>query len=202
MKYLLLQCDDITPLALQKAIYYIQGFYYAFMNSFLFTDAEKAVIDSVIQNFCCYSSKILEKFTHSKTPWLKTRGKFPADVPSNRTITKETIGDYFTAVKHKYNMLTPNDIENYAQIMFSRSNKSKYDQSALMALIDNKNQKILNLKLELDTLKFYKDDYEKSVLKLNQLKEAYTYLETLEESGANIAIRKIISRINILDHHI
>ncbi|HEY5584698.1 MAG TPA: type II toxin-antitoxin system antitoxin SocA domain-containing protein [Ruminiclostridium sp.] len=161
--YLLFQCEDITPLALQKAIYYIQGFYYAFMDSFLFTDdceawvhgpvyreiynrysgyrfdpiesnvefdvsvftdAEKAVIDSVIHNFCCYSGKILEKFTHSETPWLKTRGNLPADAPSDRTITKETIGEYFTAVKHKYNMLTPNDIENYTQLMFSRSNIS------------------------------------------------------------------------------
>ncbi|MHB8124997.1 MAG: type II toxin-antitoxin system antitoxin SocA domain-containing protein [Desulfitobacteriaceae bacterium] len=161
--YLLFQCEDITPLALQKALYYIQGFFYAFMDSFLltddceawvhgpvyreiynrysgyrfdsiesdgefdvsvFTNAEKAIIDSVIQNFCCYSGKILEKFTHAETPWLKTRGNLPADTPSNRTITKETIGEYFTAVKQKYSMLTPNDIENYAQIMFSRSIKS------------------------------------------------------------------------------
>lgn len=161
--YLLFQCEDITPLALQKAIYYIQGFYYAFMERFLFlddceawvhgpvyrdiynrysgyrfdpiesnaefdvsvfTDAEKAVIDSVIQNFCCYSGKILEKFTHAETPWLKTRGNLPAHAPSNRTISKETIGEFFTAVKSKYNMLMPNDIENYTIVMFNRSNKS------------------------------------------------------------------------------
>ncbi len=163
INYLLFQCEDITPLALQKALYYIQGFYYAFMNSFLFsedceawvhgpvyrdiynryssyrfdpiesngefdisvfTDAEKAVIDSVIQNFCCYSGKILERFTHSEMPWIKTRGNLSADDHSNRTISKATIGEYFTAVKQKYNMLTPNDIENYTQIMFSRSIKS------------------------------------------------------------------------------
>jgi len=161
--YLLFQCEDITPLALQKAIYYIQGFYYAFMGSFIFsddceawvhgpvyreiynrysgyrfdpiesnvefdvtvfTDAEKAMIDSVIQNFCCYSGKILEKFTHSETPWLKTRGNLPADSTSNRTIPKETIGEYFTAVKSKYEMLTLSDIENYTQVMFKRSYKS------------------------------------------------------------------------------
>jgi len=160
--YLLFQCEDITPLALQKALYYIQGFYYAFMDSFLFaadceawmhgpvyreiynrysgyrfdwiesndefdvsvfTDAERAVIDSVIQNFCCYSGKILERFTHSEMPWLKTRGNLPADAHSNRTISKEIIGEYFTAVKQKYNMLTPNDIDNYAQVMFNRSIK-------------------------------------------------------------------------------
>ena len=36
--YLLCKCDDITPLALQKALYYIQGFYYAFMGGYLFSD--------------------------------------------------------------------------------------------------------------------------------------------------------------------
>ncbi|MDD4592647.1 MAG: DUF4065 domain-containing protein [Parabacteroides sp.] len=161
--YLLFQCEDITPLALQKALYYTQGFYYAFMNSFLFsedceawvhgpvyreiynrysnyrfdpiesndefdasvfTDSEKAIIDSVIQNLCCYSGKMMERFTHSEIPWLKTRGNLPADEHSNRTISKETIGEYFSAVKQKYNMLTPNDIENYAQVIFNRSIKS------------------------------------------------------------------------------
>ena len=162
-EYLLFKCEDITPLALQKALYYVQGFNYAFMDSFMFTedceawvhgpvyreiynrysgyrfdpiesndefhvsvftDAEKAVIDSVIQNFCCYSGKILERFTHTELPWIKTRDNLPTDAHSNRKISKETIGEYFTAVKQKYNMLTPNDIENYAQVMFSRSMKS------------------------------------------------------------------------------
>ena len=35
---LLYRCEDITPLALQKALYYIQGFYYAFIKEFLFED--------------------------------------------------------------------------------------------------------------------------------------------------------------------
>ena len=36
--YMLYRCEDITPLALQKALYYIQGFYYAFMDHFLFNN--------------------------------------------------------------------------------------------------------------------------------------------------------------------
>lgn len=36
IRYLLSRCEDITPLALQKALYYIQGFYYAFYKTFLF----------------------------------------------------------------------------------------------------------------------------------------------------------------------
>lgn len=161
--YLLFQNKDITPLALQKALYYIQGFFYAFIGQFLFvddceawvhgpvyreiyarycgycynaiesndefdisvfTDVEKAIIDSVIQNLCCYSGKILERFTHSEMPWLKARGDLPADAYSNRTISKEFIGDYFNAVRQKYEMLTPDDIENYSKVMFSRAMKS------------------------------------------------------------------------------
>ncbi len=38
IQYLLSQCEDITPMALQKALYYIQGFYYAFYQTFLFTE--------------------------------------------------------------------------------------------------------------------------------------------------------------------
>lgn len=42
----------------------------------IFTSVEKAVIDSVIQNFCCYSGKMLECFTHSEMPWLKNAREF------------------------------------------------------------------------------------------------------------------------------
>lgn len=38
IQYLLNQCEDVTPMALQKALYYIQGFYYAFYQMFLFTE--------------------------------------------------------------------------------------------------------------------------------------------------------------------
>jgi uncharacterized phage-associated protein len=35
--YLISRCGDITPLAIQKALYYVQGFYYAFYQDFLFS---------------------------------------------------------------------------------------------------------------------------------------------------------------------
>lgn len=38
IKYVLNECEDITPLSLQKALYYIQGFYFAFYNDFLFEE--------------------------------------------------------------------------------------------------------------------------------------------------------------------
>ena len=157
IQYLLSQCEDITPLALQKALYYIQGFYYAFYGAFLFSEdcqawvhgpvyrdiyfqykdyrfdpiekaadfdasvfssGEKAIFDSVINYLCCYSGKVLERFTHNESPWLAARGDLPVTAPSDRIIEKALIGDYFCAVKSKYNMISPNDIKSYAQDMF------------------------------------------------------------------------------------
>ena len=161
IQYLLYKCEDITPLALQKALYYVQGFYYAFEGRFLFeedceawvhgpvyrdiynryssyrfdtiesveafdesvfTTAEKAILDSVIKNFCCYSGKILEEFTHLEEPWRRTRVGLPVDAHSNLVIPKELIGKYFVAVKEKFNMLTPGDIEVYSKAIFEQIN--------------------------------------------------------------------------------
>lgn len=157
IQYLLYQCEDITPLALQKALYYIQGFHFAFYRTFLFSEdcqawthgpvyrdiyfryrdyrfdpiektttfdtsvfsaSEKAICDSVINNICCYSGKILERFTHNEAPWLTTRGDLPDSAPSDRIIEKSVISAYFDAVKAKYNMVNPRDIKDYAQDMF------------------------------------------------------------------------------------
>ena len=157
IQYLLYQCEDITPLALQKALYYIQGFHFAFYRTFLFPEdcqawthgpvyrdiyfryrdyrfdpiektttfdtsvfsaSEKAICDSVINNLCCYSGKILERFTHNEAPWLTTRGDLPDSAPSARISEKSVIGAYFDAVKAKYNMVNPRDIKDYAQDMF------------------------------------------------------------------------------------
>lgn len=157
--YVLSQCQDITNLSLQKSLYYIQGFYYAFFGSFLFEEdceawvhgpvyrdiykrfsgycynpidtvaepdisnmpvEEKVLLDSVIKHICCYSGKTLESFTHVETPWIATRGNLPAEVSTDRIIPKQIIGDYFSSVKDKYRMLTPVNIKDYAQDMFSK----------------------------------------------------------------------------------
>ena len=157
INYILNCCEDITPLALQKSLYYVQGFYYAFNNEFLFeencqawahgpvypevyfkykhykfdpikpkkgasdtifTSSELIIIENVVKHFCCYSGKVLEKFTHSEYPWLETRGEIPELESSTEIIKKEYIGKYFKDVKEKYNMINPNDIESYAKKMF------------------------------------------------------------------------------------
>ena len=157
--YLLSECRDITPMSLQKALYYVQGFYYAFYGTFLFTEdceawvhgpvyhdvygryksycfdpivglnefdglllsgEEKVLVDSIIRHVCCYSGKTLESFTHTETPWVTTRGELPADAPSNVIIPKKAIGEYFSSVKKKHNMLNPSNIKDYMQDMFSQ----------------------------------------------------------------------------------
>ncbi|MEG0022512.1 MAG: DUF4065 domain-containing protein [Bacilli bacterium] len=158
--YLLSECEDITPLALQKILYYIQGFYFAFTKKFIFKQnceawvhgpvfkeiynkykkycydpitgydlkdevsfsvTEKAIIDSVIKNFGCYSGKILESFTHAETPWLETRGDLPATMSSDKQINKDLISAYFIDVKEKNNMINPTDIFVYSTKMFEQN---------------------------------------------------------------------------------
>lgn len=157
--YLLSQCQDITHLSLQKALYYVQGFFYAFYSTFLFTEdceawvhgpvyreiyrrysnycfdpidsmnefdvsslsgEEKVLLDSIVRHVCCYSGKTLESFTHTETPWVSARRGLPADASSNRIIPKQAIGEYFSSVKEKYRMLTPANIKDYTQNMFSQ----------------------------------------------------------------------------------
>lgn len=89
-------------------------------DSSVFSSSEKAILDSVIKNICCYSGKVLEKLTHSEAPWLSARGELPTTTASDRTIQKKQIGDYFSAVKEKYNMINPNDIKGYTQNMFEQ----------------------------------------------------------------------------------
>ncbi|MEO1783455.1 type II toxin-antitoxin system antitoxin SocA domain-containing protein [Thermodesulfobium sp. 4217-1] len=161
IQYMLYKCEDITPLALQKALYYVQGFYYAFEKRFcfdddceawvhgpvyrdiynkyssykfdpiesigdfdesVFTTSEKAILDSVIKNFCCYSGNTLERFTHLEEPWLHIRSKLPVGMNSNIIIPKELISGYFIAVKEKFHMLTPGDIEKYSKDIFKQVN--------------------------------------------------------------------------------
>ena len=159
-RYLLDRCEDITPLMLQKALYYIQGFHFAFLGSFPFAEdceawvhgpvfkevylryknyryepeekhapfdasvfaaGEKAVYDSVINFFCCYSGRVLERITHNEAPWLIARGSLPLTAYSEEIIDKKSLGEYFLSVKEKYRMVNPGDIRSYAEDMFRQS---------------------------------------------------------------------------------
>ncbi len=157
--YLLSKCGGITPLSLQKALYYAQGFCYAFYGKFLFNEdceawvhgpvypkiyrqyrdycfdsiesddgvdasvlsgEEQLLLDSIINHVCCYSGKTLEAFTHTEKPWILARAGLPLDAPSNRLITKESIGEFFASVKEKYHMLSPVNIKAYTRDLFAQ----------------------------------------------------------------------------------
>lgn len=66
IEYLLSQCKDITPLALQKSLYYVQGFYYAFYKTFLFSEDCEAwvhgpVYRDIYFRYCDYRFDAIEK---------------------------------------------------------------------------------------------------------------------------------------------
>lgn len=48
IKYILIRCEDITPLTIQKLLYYVQGFYYIFMEKFIFAEDCEASIKGPI----------------------------------------------------------------------------------------------------------------------------------------------------------
>lgn len=158
-KYLLLNLKEVTPLALQKLLYYSQGFVKVFKGKYLFkndceawvhgpvyadvyhkykrfgcdpidvtmpfnmnelniTSSEKEVLDSVINHFGCYSGKVLEKMTHSESPWLETRAGLSDSDLSKEVIQKDLIASYFEKIKQKYDMLNTSDIKDYSRDLF------------------------------------------------------------------------------------
>lgn len=160
IKYFLKKLGEITPLALQKLLYYSQGFYKTFYDDYLFdddceawvhgpvykdiyfkyrnfgynpiedgklefenvnlTEAEEELLDSIIDNFGCYSAKTLEKMTHSERPWRLTRKDFKSEEKSNEVIRKSLIEEYFKDVYEKYAMLNIEDISDYSEQLFNK----------------------------------------------------------------------------------
>lgn len=50
IKYFLIRCEDFTPLALQKLLYYVQAFYYMFTDNFIFKEDCVASIKGPVYN--------------------------------------------------------------------------------------------------------------------------------------------------------
>lgn len=162
IKYLLNKCVDVTPLSLQKLLYYAQSFNKVFFREFLFSndceawvhgpvyrkiynkyssfgyntieedtdeftdinlsDSETQLLDSIVDNLGCYSGKVLEKMTHTETPWLKTREGLGENIACNRIIEKDLIEEYFEKIRCKYNMINPSDIKDYSIDIFQKIN--------------------------------------------------------------------------------
>jgi putative zinc finger/helix-turn-helix YgiT family protein len=160
IQYLLYKCEEITPLALQKLLYYSQGFNKAINNGYLFEEdceawvhgpvyrnvydlykeygynpieeelheyefsllnnSEKELLNSIINNFGCYSGKVLENMTHIETPWKVTRIGLGEKETSSRIIDKQLIESYFNEIREKYKMLNVSDIKDYSEDLFNK----------------------------------------------------------------------------------
>ena len=53
------------------------------------------VLNYVISNFSKYDSKYLENLTHNQEPWILSRMGLDPDERSDKTISKESIANYF-----------------------------------------------------------------------------------------------------------
>lgn len=158
--YIISRSVEITPLALQKLLYFTQAFHKVFVGNFIFDEnceawihgpvyreiyfkykdygynpieddknqfdcfklskIEREVIDAVINNFGCYSGKILEQMTHIEQPWKETRAGLNEDEASSKIIQKDIIERYFRQVCKKYNMLNIADIKDYSEDLFDK----------------------------------------------------------------------------------
>ena len=54
------------------------------------------VLNYVIDKFSKYDAKYLEDLTHSQDPWIYSRDGLDPDERSDKTISKESIANYFT----------------------------------------------------------------------------------------------------------
>lgn len=159
VQYLLYKCVEITPLALQKLLYYSQAFSRVINKRFLFEEdceawvhgpvykiiygkykdyayspieefnefnfnllanEERELLDSIVNNFGCYSGKVLEEMTHIESPWKDERRGLRNDEPSNRVITRGSIEKYFNEIKTKYSMVNTSDIRDYSTDIFQK----------------------------------------------------------------------------------
>lgn len=177
--YLLRNYPYIGLSTLQKSLYYIQGFYYAFYNKFIFSEdceaeewgpayneayiiykkyienivrdnramksharareiisldlnsistdikfseQEKSVVNSVAKNLCCYNGQILEIFVRAEMPWIMAVDSANGERAEDQiVIKKELIGEYFSLVKNRYQMISVADIRIYAKDMFEKT---------------------------------------------------------------------------------
>lgn len=68
--YIINKCSDITPLALQKILYYSQGFFYAFFNSELYSDECEAWVHGPVYR------KIYDRYKDFKGNVIVEKAKY------------------------------------------------------------------------------------------------------------------------------
>ena len=129
--YIFSALHEVTPLTLQKLLYYIQGNYAAIYDKPLFdapfvplkesalplTPEAKEVVDRVLDTFGMYSGKVLESITHKEAPWLDARKGFLPDETSHAEISLDAMKAYFKKVDEKYNIRTEEGLRKYISKM-------------------------------------------------------------------------------------
>lgn len=150
------QLEEVTPLMLQKLLYFIQGISYALNRTPMFPETcqawvhgpvypvvydlfrdfkynpiedarfaifngiednltadEHLIIDLVVNTFGEYSGKVLERITHSESPWKAARAGYSDVIPSHEPIPDENIKSYFQAMNEKYDFSYESGIKHY-----------------------------------------------------------------------------------------
>lgn len=71
------------------------------------------IIDLVVNTFGEYSGKVLERITHSESPWKAARAGYSDGIPSHEPIPDENIKSYFQAMNEKYDFSYESGIKHY-----------------------------------------------------------------------------------------
>lgn len=162
--YVFEKLEEVTPLMLQKLLYFIQGIYSALYGRPIFaedcrawvhgpvfpevydlfrdfkynpiddarfallegtadalTEEEKKVIDLVVNTFGMYGGKVLERITHNEEPWKNARKGYGDSIPSNETLTKDSIMKYYVAVNEKYRIDSEDGLRHYIHDMLEKA---------------------------------------------------------------------------------
>lgn len=96
IEYILFKCEDITPLALQKALYYIQGFYYAFYGNYLFTEDCRAWIHGPV-----YKEIYLKYKNYQFYPIDKTKLNYDGTFSNEEIAILDSVSKYICCYSGK-----------------------------------------------------------------------------------------------------
>ena len=77
------------------------------------TADEHLIIDLVVNTFGEYGGKVLERITHSESPWKAARAGYSDGIPSHEPIPDENIKSYFQAMNEKYDFSSESGIKHY-----------------------------------------------------------------------------------------
>ncbi len=85
------------------------------------TAEEKRAADLVVDTFGLYGGKVLERITHNEKPWRDARKGYGDNIPSNETITKDSILAYYCTVNAEYGLNSEEGINRYIRDMLRKN---------------------------------------------------------------------------------